>query len=237
MGVRETGVLYIYEDPDDVDDDDDESMYDGGGIYVREGETWVKEILEENIGSRLNEVRKTNIWKKVRDRHLRSLAEAQPPENKVCLLNGWLDMETRELEPHSPEYFFKSNVNAECSQNGKPDPDAEALWVHRLRNGTHLPSERKKIEEIGGYIMESWHHAMEMNLVIMGPPQSGKITIEEAIKNLFGKPPSEVYMSPQKVADGKFDAARLRDAMLNKVNDIDSTTIEDVRRFKRILSG
>lgn len=223
MSIRETGTVYFYDE--------------ARGIYVRKGETYINEILEAEIGGRMNDTRKSNIWKKIRDRHQLSLDEARPPKGKLCLLNGVLDMETRELEAHTPEYFFTSRVNAEWPENGEPDPHAEALWLHRLHNVTPLPAERRKIEEFGGYILESWHHDLEMNLAIVGPPQSGKGTIQEAIEGLIGAPPSVVNLTPQEIADKRFDGERLRDAMLNTRNDIDSESVENVGKLKAVLSG
>lgn len=222
--VRETGGVYFY----DAD----------AGYWVRKGQTFIGELLEQHLPDHLNESRKRNIREKVIERNYIASADFIPPEGKLNVENGVLDLDTRELVDHSPDAgYFTSQVRAEWPEDGEPDPWAEAWWLRALADATDLPAERRKIEEFIGYICEPWHATREKIMLFVGPPQSGKSTIQESIEALFGDPPTVSNLTPQQIADTQFDAARLREAQLNTVNDINATKIEDTGTLKRVWSG
>ena len=217
--IRESGEMYHY-NPD-------------MGYYVRKGETYIRELLNQHIAGQVNPSRTRKVETIVRDRNFVDKAnDFAPPEGKVNVRNGVLDLETRELEDHSPEYYFTAALGVDY------DPDATGgLWVEQVERAIDDPGERKKLEEFIGYCLEQWHHDREKNMFFVGPPASGKSTIQEAIQTLFGGSPTVSNLTPQQIADTKFDAARLYEASLNTVNDINASKIEDTGTLKRIWSG
>lgn len=221
--VRTTGHVYFY----------DKSK----GIYVLKGETYLDEIINRNLGNQSNDNRRREIRERIKTNNYVDRDELQRPVGKVCLLNGVLDLETLELEPYSPKYFFTARIHAEWPEDGEPDPRAEARWLQALKDGHNDPAEREKIQRWIGYALEHWHHDLEKNMIFVGYRRSGKSTIQEAIQALFGSAPTTVNLSPQQIADSQFDAGRLREAALNTVNDINATKIENSGKIKRILSG
>lgn len=215
---RETEELYYYEPQK--------------GFYVRKGRSYIEELLIERIPGHINSGRTKNVFEQVRGRNYVDAAEFNPPKGKVCVANGVLDLETRELEPHSPEYYFTAKFDADY------DPDASAPnWVQVLQDSTTSKGEMQKIEEFIGYVLEGWHHKREKNLVIVGPPQSGKSTVMDAIENLLGGMPSVAGLDPHQIAENQFDGSALKDALLNARNDIDGRTIEDSGTLKAFMSG
>lgn len=216
--IRETGELYFY--------DEDR------GFYVRKGETFLQERLKDHIPGHMN----NNRWRNIRD-----LAKADtyisidgftPPTGKVCVQNGVLDLESRELVEHTPDLYFTSAIQT------RYDPDAEAeLWPQFLSDSVEKETEVKKLEEFIGYCLEAWHHNREKNLFVVGPRQSGKSTFLHLLQALFGNPPTVTNLTPQQLADTRFDASSLKEAMLNAVNDINATKIQDSGTLKRIFSG
>lgn len=217
VSIRETGELYYF-NPE-------------CGYYVRKGETFIAELLEEYIPGFVNSSRRSNIHEIVTSRSYISADDFNPPTGKVAVENGVLDLDTRELEPHSPEYYFTNALP------GSWDPDAEAPRWESFLDDAVTDEEARKLEEFIGYCLEVGHHNREKNLLIVGPRQSGKSTFADTVQALFGDMPTVSNLTPQQIADTQFDAAALSEAALNYVNDINSTKIEDSGTLKRVWSG
>jgi len=202
------------------------------GYYVRKGETFIGELLMQYIPGYMNTNRERNITEMLRNLNYVSSDKFNPPTGKVNVENGVLDLETRELEAHNPDYYFTSRLQTPY------DPDAEAeLWNDFLLSSVGAESEAKKLMEFVGYSLETWHHNREKNLFVVGPSQSGKSTFADTIQALYGDAPTVTNLTPQQLADTQFDAASLQDAMLNAVNDINASKIENSGALKRLLSG
>ena len=202
------------------------------GYYVRKGETFLQERLKDSVPGHLN----NNRWRNIRD-----LAKAEsyidvdeftPPAGKVCVQNGVLDLDSRELQPHSPEFYFTAALQTPYERDAETDH-----WLGFLADSVDNEDEARKLEEFIGYCLEVWHHNREKNLFIVGPRQSGKSTYLHVLQALFGTAPTVTNLTPQQLADTQFDVASLKEAMLNAVNDINATKIEDSGTLKRIFSG
>jgi len=216
--IRDSDELYYYDDAE--------------GYYVRKGETFIGELLRQYMPGYTNTNRKRNILDAVKDRNYIAVEEFHPPDGKVNVKNGVLDLDSRELEPHTPEYYFTSQLQTEYH------PDAESnAWTEFLESSVENLNDRHKIMEFVGYTLETWHHNREKNLFIVGPSQSGKSTFADTIQELFGVAPTVTNLTPQQLADTQFDAASLKEAMINAVNDINASKIENSGALKRILSG
>lgn len=221
--IRESGSFYYY-NPD-------------VGFYVRRAESHLEELLNDKLGEEANINRRREVIERVAGENYVESDDFRPPDGRVNVENGVLDLETKRLEDHSPEFYFTSQVRAEWPEDGKADAWAEAWWLRALADGNDDPGEQQKINEFVGYCLESWHHDLEKNMFFVGYRRSGKSTVQEAIEALFGGFPTVSNITPQQLADTKFDAASLRDAQLNTVNDINATKIEDSGTLKRAFSG
>lgn len=216
--IRDTGVVYFY----------DYQM----GYYVRKGERYLEQVIQSKLGDKWNINRARNVRKNVIARNWVGQDEFAPPQGKVCVQNGVLDLQTRELESHSPDYYFTSQLNVDY------DPEAETdMWTGFLHDVVPVVGDADKIEEFIGYTLQVWHHKRHKNMFIVGPTQSGKSTLADVVKEMYGSPPTVVNLTPQQIADTRFDAAALKDAMLNTVNDINASKIENSGALKRVLAG
>lgn len=216
--IRDTGVVYFYDF--------------SKGYYVRKGDRYLEQIIQDKLQDKWNINRARNVRKNVIARNWVSQNQFSPPPGKVCVRNGVLDLRTRTLESHSPDYYFTARLDVEY------DSEAETeLWDEFITDVVAQPGDVKKIEEFIGYTLQVGHHKRHKNLFIVGPTQSGKSTLADVVKGLFGDPPTVVNLTPQQIADTRFDAAALKDAMLNTVNDINATKIENSGALKRVFAG
>ncbi|MHC3378201.1 phage/plasmid primase, P4 family [Haloarcula sp. H-GB5] len=217
--IREKDAWYWF-DPDD-------------GYHKRPGDEHLREQLAEALPGHMNSNRESNIIGRMRPRINVSKDEFTPPERKVVVGNGVLDLDTREVEPHTPDYYFTSALACDY------DPDARANeWLDVLAEWVPDDDARATLQEFAGYCLESAHHKREKTLFCVGPTQSGKSTFADTIAALFGNSdPSVTGLSPQEISHGRFARAGLIDAAVNIRNDINNTPIEDSGTLKTILSG
>lgn len=235
--LRDSGEVYYY-DPD-------------VGYYRRKGETYIAELLNEHIPHYVNRNRIRNITENVINRSYGvQAADFNPPEHKVNVKNGVIDLQAIEtttndegqlildvdtddvLKDHSPDYHFTAALDCRFEPRVHSD-----LLDDQLARTLDDEDERKKLLEFVGYCLEPWHHDREKNLHLVGPSATGKSTIQETIESLFGSAPTVSNLTPQQIADTKFDGAMLYEASLNTVNDINSTKVKDTGTLKRVWSG
>lgn len=57
-----------------------------------------------------------------------SVRESTAPRDKVCFINGTLDLQSRKLLEHKPDYFFTSQLPFEW-QPYAPDPTVVIDWL------------------------------------------------------------------------------------------------------------
>lgn len=218
VAIRDSGIVYFYDEE--------------RGYYRRNAESKIDNWIEKYLGEYSNKNRKREIREKLIHRNYIEVGEFKPPEKKLNVKNGILDLEDRELEPHNPEYYFTSQLNVEYN------PDASGgLWVEQIERAISDKDEIQKLEEWLGYCLETWHHNREKNMFFVGRSRTGKSTIQEGIQALFDTEGGVASLTPQQIADTNFDAVMLFDAALNTVNDINASKIEDSGALKRVFSG
>ena len=102
-------------------DGHDPFIYDTDlGQYVPTDDK-LRRILADSMKHEWSPARVNHIFTWYKDRS-RRLWEA-PPLDRVNVLNGILDLETRRLEPHSPDFLSPVQINAAW------DPEAECPFV------------------------------------------------------------------------------------------------------------
>lgn len=225
VAVRESSDIYHYR-PD-------------LGYYVRKGATFIDELVERNLPEHANASRAKNIRQKVRSRNFISVDEFKPPEGKVNVRNGvidleqWADEPDDALLPHSPEYYFTAQLNVEYD----PDADDGGFLEGAIETAIPDPPERKKWLEYIGYCLEFSTTDQEKALYMVGFSGAGKTSLQECVEGLFGSQPTVTALTPHQIADTRFDTSALADAALNTANDINAGKIEDTGTLKRIISG
>lgn|GEM_PF-5159997 len=217
--VRETDEFYRY-DPE-------------LGYYRRKGKSYIRERLREAIPECVNNNRMKNVIERVRDRCYLDQDEFTPPDGKIVVETGVLNLNSREVEPFTPDYYFTAGLACEY------DPEATAAeWNETLRAVVPNDGARATLQEFVGYCLEVWHHKWAKNLFAVGPTASGKSTFVDTVAALFGEDlPSVTNLTPQQLADTQFDRSALAEAALNARNDINATKIEDSGTLKTIFAG
>jgi P4 family phage/plasmid primase-like protien len=214
---EQTDVLYMY-DPDE-------------GYFRDRGEPHIKRQLAERLGRHYSSRNASEVVDLIRSRNYRLQREFDGREWLLNVDNGILDVRTRELIDHNPEYLYRSKVPAEF------DPDAEAPVFDKFINQV-TPSglDTKKIQEFAGYTLLHSQLPFHKALFLVGPQASGKSTFLDLIRDLIGRE-GVCSITPQELISERFAAVDLHGAMANIRNDIDDEMIKNVGKFKEIVSG
>lgn len=213
--LDESGHLYHYNDE--------------LGFYQPRGENRLRETLVEGLKHHFSKREANEIQAALEARTFTD--QFHPPEFKLPVKNGVLDMQTRELEPHSPKYDFQARLEVPYVDNVEPD-----LFERFLADIIPKESDRKKIQEFVGYTLMHWDLPYHKSLFLVGPQASGKSTLLDTIKKLFHKS-AQTSLTPQELTDERFKSHKLHGAWVNVRNDIDDSMINNVGIFKEIVAG
>lgn len=109
--------------------------------------------------------------------------KSAPARSLVSCANGILDLTTKSLSRHSPNYFCKSALPFAF------DPKAESphTWTAFLSNlFSHDASALRTLQELFGYLLSD-DTSQQKLFLILGPPRSGKGTIGRVLTALLGQ--------------------------------------------------
>ena len=155
--------------------------------------------------------------------------ESEPNEEYLNLKNGILNLDTLELIPHSPEYFFTTRSETEYN------PAAKAEKFLKLVKGLGLSETKlKTLQEFSGYVLLN-SPKYKKAIFVYGPTDSSKTTVSKAIINVVG--PENTCSIPIQNLDKRFQEQRLYKKPLNIVGDLGSEAFKAVSMFKRTTGG
>lgn len=201
------------------------------GYYQPRGENRLRETLADNLGHHFSNREANEIQAMLEARTF--VDELSPPDGKICCQNGVLDIETRELEPHSSEYEFQARLDVAYDATAESE-----LFERFLADIIPRESDRKKIQEFAGYCLMHWGLPFHKALFLVGPQASGKSTLLDTIAALFDNT-ALTNLTPQELTnpDQRFKRSKLEGTWVNIRNDISDEMIANVGMFKEIVAG
>ena len=166
-----------------------------------------------------------------------SIRQPVVPQGVICFRNGVLNLQDRVLYPHSPDYFFISQLPFDW-QPKAPDPQVVIDWL---------------LEAVGGQqdqvqLLRAWINAiiqsrpdLQRFLEIIGDGGSGKGTFTRLCLALLGKDAVHSTMLKQ-LEENRFETARIFGKKLTVITDAEkwhgdvsvlkSITGQDAIRFE-----
>ena len=199
------------------------------GIYKPEGKTLVREILRQILGEAFtshlcNEV----IIKIEADTYINAKDFfSQIYLNEIPVLNGILNLETRELSPFNPKKIFFNKLPVIY------DPTAICLKIDQFLKDVLANEEDKLVfYEMGGFCLLS-EYKYEKAFMLVGNGRNGKDKAEELIKRLVGVenccsvPLSSLSMD-------SFIIAEFFGKKVNLSGEISNKDLKDTNTFKAL---
>jgi putative DNA primase/helicase len=210
------GNLYVYEN----------------GVYRPSGERFIQRAAIEV----LNEYGRRHQWTshigaeatKYIGLTCPELWEA-PPTDKLNLVNGLLDIETRELHPHSPDFLTAIQVAAAFDATGRCP-----AWDEFI--GGVFPEDSRHIAyEIIALLMLP-HRSQQYAVLLLGDGGNGKSTYLSAVTALLG-PANVSSLTLHQIEEERFARAELHGKLANICPDNPSKRLASTAIFKAITGG
>jgi putative DNA primase/helicase len=102
--------------------------------------------------------------------------------NLICLKNGMLDLFTRELRPHHPEYFAAIELNLSWDPEGEYNCDR---WLLFLDETVRDPAAIHQVQEFFGYFLTR-DVFFAKALLLVGAGSNGKSVMLKILRDMVG---------------------------------------------------
>lgn len=215
---EDTEALHIY----------DEEL----GIYDRSATFEVGRILDRNLQQHYSQHEKQEIIGRLKERKVErdELEAGEFDGNYLCVANGVLDLDERELLDHDPTWKFTTRLPQEY------DPDAEAAAIRKfLSDITRREADRQTLlEMVGNCLLDNYDY--ESFLILFGEGANGKSTWYEVVREFLGDENVE-SMTLQQITDNRFAASNLVGKWANIGEDLPAKKIHDLGSLKDLTGG
>lgn len=208
-------------------DERNEIYYYKDGIYIPEGRTFIKELTRNYLGKDYTEQIGNQVVSKIEADTFIDQQELLKPKNieEICVLNGILNLKTKELLPFSKDKIFFSKIQANYIPNKKCEKIDTFL-------SEVLPDEndKKTIYEIVGFCLYR-EYFVEKAVMMLGGGRNGKGKTITLIKKLLGEQ-NFTGLPLQKLEAGDFKEIELLGKLANLGGDISNYPLKDTAKFK-----
>ena len=144
--------------------------------------------------------------------------------------NGVYNLETGELEKHSPQFGFTSYIQAKYDKNAKGKVFKRFLKDITAGNKDSI----QFLQEVIGYLLSTYVWAKKA-FIFYGVPNSGKSVLLNVIGKIIGKE-NVSNVALQQLSDS-CHVAQLKDATVNIASDLPQAPIKDIGVFKSVVSS
>ena len=202
-----------------------------GGCYHPDGASFVGQQVKKllawmRLASKWSSHRSDEVTKYITVDA--SLLWERPPRDQVNVQNGLLDVNTRALSPHSPDFLspvqlpVKFNPQERCP-----------MWDKFISEV--FPGDSEAIAwEIPAWLMTP--DTIQKAILLMGEGANGKSTYLRGVLAFIGKP-NVAAVSLHKLENDRFSAARLIGRLANICPDLPGTDLASTSVFKAITGG
>jgi len=209
-------------------DNEEDYYYNGKGLYVLGGESLINELCElmcpQIKTHELNEVighikRRTYVDRSKFDSNI----------DVLNLRNGLLDIQSKELQPHTPEYLSIVQMPTEYK------PDAECPKILEFFKELLRPEEVDVMFRLIGYCLHK-NCEYEKAAMLYGTGANGKGVVIRLIEELLGQDNCS-HRSLQHLDTNRFAVADVCGKLVNTFADLKSVKLSETGNFKMLVSG
>ena len=152
-----------------------------------------------------------------------------PPLDRVNVLNGILDLESRQLEPHSPDFLSPVQINAAW------DPEAECPAIDQFVQQVFPDDSDDIFYQLAGLFLTP-DSRFRKAVLFLGPSATGK-SLALTLLRTFLDPRNVSNVPLHDLTEGSFSLAEMRGKLLNISADVPDRDFNDTALFKQIVDG
>lgn len=207
--------------------DNEEVFIYNNGVYLSHGDTYVKEIAQKMLGGIPSTHQVNEVLNYVRRATYRDRDSLNPPLNKICVNNGIVDIDAKQLEPFTPDLFFTAKIPVDY------DPDARCPNIDNFLTQV-APKNEKTITEMLGYCLLR-DYPLQHYFIMEGGGMNGKTTLTLLLVKFLGIDNIST-VSMQDLGD-RFRKATLYGKLANISDDLSSRALEDSGPIKELTGN
>ena len=162
---------------------DNESIcYYRDGVYVRNGETKIKEMVHDTMeGEESSQFCGEVIGKVQRGTYVDRLEFTDRADHKIVLKNGILDLDTLELSGHTPDWLSLTKFPVIF------DKEAKCPKIMKFINEVARQDDIPLLQEWTGYNLWIFGYPAQKAMLLVGDGGNGKSTYIGLIEALVGR--------------------------------------------------
>lgn len=206
--------MYVYQNP----------------IYENTGKEFSKNLIWKNLGGEILQNDVKNILDEIKSMTYIQANDLGIKGDRVVLKNGVYDLNEDEILEHSPQFNALKELNVEFDENADCPKFKEYL-------NNNLPNENEQIllqELLGTALVNKKLH--KKGGMIVGPTDSGKSTLLNIIKGVFGKD-NISDQTPHALAHERWAKAEIFGKYMNMSHEVDGSQIKRLDLLKKIMAG
>jgi len=204
------------------------------GAWQPDGEIIISKVLEIQLGLYLSARSANETIQHIKRSTYIDSSELTIKNTLINLRNGVLDLETGQLLPHSPDYYFTNYLDLEWKSEIKvPEKIIEFLATMAAPNDDNFISllETFAYPLLGGY-------PIKRAIALVGETNTGKSTYFMLLQKFYGGDKYTSHLSLQQMADvahgQPFALIRIKNKLLNISDDLPARFVDDVSIFKEL---
>jgi len=203
------------------------------GIWKPDGEAIIKKIIEKQLGYQIS----TRVISETID-HIKRHNYIEPSKlnvkkSLINLLNGVLDLETGQLLPHDPKFYFTNYVDVKYNS----EPKTPQKIIDFLIERAEAKDEKfiNLLEALAFPLIPDYRiHAA---IMLVGETHRGKTTYLELLQRIYGKENAS-HLTMQQLSkaaqEHPFILTSLIDKTINIADDLPERPISDAGYFKQL---
>lgn len=198
------------------------------GVYVDKAETWIKHIVNLCLKHKATTYQANEVVNYVKRATYIDREEFEH-ENLLCVGNGILDLETKEVFPHTPtrKFFCKIPV--------KYEEDVKCPKILKFLKQVVTVKQLPLIQEILGYCLSPTYE-FHKALMLIGEGSNGKSTLLSLFKHFLGKD-NIANVSLQSICNNRFASSHLQGKLANIYADLPDKALRYTGTFKMLTGG
>jgi P4 family phage/plasmid primase-like protien len=147
----------------------------------------------------------------------------------INVKNGLLDLDTLQLQPHTPDYLSTAQLDVFYN------PDAKAPKITKFFKEVAQSGDVALIEEIIGWLLWPDYH-IHKAIMLVGPGRNGKGTLLRLITAFMGRK-SISNVTLQDLVSDTFAKSDLYGKLANIGGDLPSKDLSDTSAFRNLTGG
>ena len=213
--------------------DTEEVLWWDGRKWKFGGEVRIKELLQRALQDLEKERISVHLVNEViayiqRSTYVeRSLLNRE--KRKIPLLNGVYDLETDQLLPLAPEYYFTYCLPVEYNKSAKCEE------IEKFLSEVLHPDDIPPVLEFVGYCMIP-EQKMQKAVMFLGEGSNGKSTLIELIRTFLGRE-NTAAIPLQELTENRFASSSLYGKLANLSADLPATAVKKTGLFKLLTGG